>query len=1844
MEVNPSEPAADLKPLLSALQFDVVRREPPFVLYRARAKGASGTMLALAPAGGDASSAALSRLQHEYSLRSELDGAWAVRALDLVRVDGVPMLLLEDPRGESLDRLVGRPMELTRFLRIGVGLSAALARLHACGIIHKDIRPANVLVDLDSGAVHLFGFGLASRAPRERPGPGGAPNAEASLAYMAPEQTGRILRAIDSRTDLYSAGVVLYQMLTGVLPFDAHDPLEWVHSHVARTPVSPRERRPEVPAVLSAIVMKLLAKASDDRYQTAAGVQADLERCLAQWRSDARIDEFPVGLDDVPDRLRIAEKIYGREKESRALLDAFERVASTGKSEVVLVAGPPGVGKSTLVHGLQGAVVARNGFFLSGKFDQKQRDTPYATLVEAFHELMRSILSESEAAVARWRGAFLEVLGPNARLLTDLVPEMEILVGKQRPPPELPGAAALNRFDAVLQCFVGVVARQEHPLVLFVDDLQWVDPATLRFLQRLAASPEPRHLLLVAAYRDDERTSFLEAGLESIRKAGAAVVELAVPPLALPEVAAILTDALHHLRPADVAELAALVHEKAGGNPFFIIQFLQTLESERLLMFDPVARGWKWDLGRIRAKGYTDNVGVLMLGKLRQLPPDARNAVGFLACLGHRVETALLAAASGLSQQQVHEALAPALREGLLFRDADAYEFLHDRVEEAAYALIPEDQRAPIHLRIARRLLAREADANLFDLVSQFDRGAALISDEQEKQAVAELELKAARKAKASSAYASAATYCAAGIAQLGPEGWSKRYDLALALGLERAECGLLSGDFDGAQTGIATILSKASSNVDKAAAYRLRITLEVVRSANTQAIATGTECLRLFGIDLPAHPSWERVDAEYLRVRKALGDRQIESLLDLPALTNQEIEVAQQVLVDLYAPAYMTDGAKLYALITCTIVNLTLQHGTSEPSAHAYAWFGWFIGAAFGKTAEGSRFGRLAGALAESRGYLAQLGRIHYAIGLIASWSEPITVSIEHYRRAFHIGVKTGDLFWAGYSAAQLVARRLIRGDLLDDVWRETEEFLAFNRRTQYGMAVDLALSQERYIASLQGASLFLASFDDAAFEARLGPDRISTMVCWYWILKLAACFTNGDYQAALAASRSAEAVLWGSWGQIQLLDYHYFTALTLTAVGPPAPDDREQWQKQLGTHLNELQRWAAQCPQTFLDKALLVSAEIARVEGRDLDAMRLYEEAIRAARESGSARHQAIANELAASFYLQHAIARAGRACLEEGRDCYLRWGALAKAKRLDATLEGLIAGAPTTAGSETSLLDQLDLASVLKAASAISTELVPENLFQMLMRIVVEHAGADRGLLLVDRAGSWHIRAEATAADSGVDVRVLDAPATGADLPLSVLQYTTQTRKPLLLDDTRLAANHPADLLQLRSRPRSLLCVPLVKQERLAGAVYLENALARDAFPPERVALLEVLASQAAVALENARLYGELEGEIRERRKAEKELRASEWRWRSLFETASAGVWLAGLDGRFLAANATFQAMVGYSEQELRNLTVVDITDEEDAMLRLRAILASKVPQLSHERRYRRKDGGIVWAQVCTSVVPDENGKPALFAAVVVDMTERKRADEALLRAREELARVTRVSTVGELAASIAHEINQPLAAVATYAGAALLWLVRDTPNVDRARDAVERTIHESEHAAEIVSRVRALVKKVPPRAEPVEINTVVLEVLELTRSEVQRNGISLTSRLATDNPVVLGDRIQLQQVLLNLILNAVEAMSPPGTSPRELSISSRMERPSEVVVEVRDSGRGLEAEAMERIFDPFFTTKPDGMGMGLSISRSIVVAHGGRLWAMPNEPRGAVFQFALRTIDSEPDPRA
>src|SRR6266702_3893175 len=730
-------------------------RDGDIALYRGSGNGLTPILLVVAE---ETSSGCVERLEHEYALKSELDADWAARPVALTHDNGRTTLVLEDPGGTPLDRLLGRPLDVSHFLRIAVPLAGALRHVHERGLIHKDIKPANILVESASSGVWLTGFSIASRLPRERQAPKPPEVIAGTLAYMAPEQTGRMNRSVDSRSDLYALGVTFYQMLTGSLPFTAADPMEWVHCHIARKPLPPSERSKNIPVPVSEIIMKLLAKTAEERYQTAAGVESDLRHCLAERERKGRIDPFALGEHDAPDRLLLPEKLYGRAREIETLLACFDRIVNNGAAELVLVSGYSGIGKSSVVNELHKALVEPRGLFASGKFDQYKRDIPYSTLAQAFQSLIRPLLGKSDPELAGWREAFREALGPNGQLIIDLVPELKLIVGDQPPVPELPSRDAQRRFQLVFRRFLAVFGRPEHPLALFLDDLQWLDSATLDLLENLLTQPDVRHLMLIGAYRDNEVDSAhpLIRKLEAIRKAGAVVHEIIPAPLAPEDLGRLIGDALH-CEPERVTALAELIHEKTAGNPFFANQLISVLAEEGLLTFDYGEGRWSWDLNRIRAKGYTDNVADFMAAKLSRLPPTTQKVLGQLACLGNAAESETLALVHEASDEATNTALWEAVRAALVLRSGGTYAFLHDRVQEAAYALIVEDERVMAHRRIGRLLAARtppeHLEENIFDIVNQFDRCAALISTEREREQVATFNLMAGKRAKAATAY-----------------------------------------------------------------------------------------------------------------------------------------------------------------------------------------------------------------------------------------------------------------------------------------------------------------------------------------------------------------------------------------------------------------------------------------------------------------------------------------------------------------------------------------------------------------------------------------------------------------------------------------------------------------------------------------------------------------------------------------------------------------------------------------------------------------------------------------------------------------------------------------------------------------------------------------------------------------------------------------------------------------------------------------------------------------------------------------------------------------------------------
>ncbi|WP_437494286.1 ATP-binding sensor histidine kinase [Sorangium sp. So ce1014] len=1833
------------------------------------------------------------RLKNEYAIGKMLSHEAIVTPLALETHEGLPALVIEDFGGEPLDRCLDGPMEVDRFLELSVRIAASVAELHERNILHKDLKPESLLVNAATGQVKLAGLGLACCLSRQQPPVGPPRLIEGSLPYMSPEQTGRMNRAIDSRSDLYALGVTFYEMLTGRLPFEARDPPEWVHCHVARAPQPPSALVPELPEVLSALILKLLAKAAEDRYQTARGLKHDLARCLSQRRATGKIEPFPLAERDATGRFQIPHKLYGREEDVAALLRAFERVAGTGAPELVLVSGYSGMGKSALVHELYRPIVRERALFLSGKFDQYKRDIPYSTLVQAFRELVLDTLAESEDRIAAFRQRLLGALGANGQLIVEVIPQVELIIGRQPPVPELPPIEAQHRFRVVFQRFIGVFARQEHPLALFLDDLQWSDSASLGLLGDLLTHPETRHLLIIGAYRDNEVTPShpLMLALDPLRKEGVSISPIVLGSLSREHLAALVSDALR-CRREDAAPLSDLVHEKTAGNPFFAIQFLAALHEERLIDFDGRAGAFRWDVVRIREKGFTDNVVDLMVGKLVRLPPRVQGAVKQLACLGNTAEVAHLAMIRGGSEQDAHADLWDAVCAGLVLRFDGAYRFLHDRVQEAAYSLIPEGERAAVHLEIGRLLASRtapeEIEEKIFEIVNQLNRGALLITSWEERERCARFNLAAGKRAKASAAFASALTYLAAGAAFLRKDRWEQRYELAFALELHRAECEYLTGELGAAEERLSMLSRRAGNLVDAAAVACVRADLYTTLDRSELAVETCLEVLQRAGVRWSPHPTDEEVQQEYERLWRQLGSRPIEALVDLPPMTDPVIRAIMDILNRGQAPALFTDQ-KLHSLVVGRMANLSLEHGNSDGSCFGYVHVGVVLGARFGDYRAAYRFGKLGLDLVDQHGLDRFKARVYLDFGcLVNIWARHMRTSLELMQRAFDMASETGDLTFAAYARNASILILLSKGEPLGDVQHEAESALAFVREARFGLIFDCIIAQLQLVRCLRGltpsfSSFNDASFDEARFEQHLESDpRLSLAACWYWIFRLQAHFHAGDYDSALAVATKAERLLWTMRSFLHVTDYHFYGALTRAArcgAAPASKGERPEHLAALAAHHEQLEVWASSCPENFGSRAALVGAEIARLEGRDLDAERLYEEAIRSARESGFVHGEALAYEIASRFYRARGFDLFAATYLREARACYARWGADGKVRLLDQRNPSLCdSRTPAKAATFAARPEEIDLLSVIKASQAISSEIVLDKLLCTLLTAVLEQGGAQRACLVLVQDQGLSIEAEATVGESGAATIVL--PRSTEDVsrrvPVSLVRYVHRTKERVILgNDAADAGKFSGDACFARGTPRSVLCMPILRQAEVAGLLYLENNLLAGAFTPDRLTSLSLLATQAAISLENARLLA----------KEQAERTAAEAAERRAAFLAEAGEILSGS----LDYAETLSRIARLSVRSLCDWCVIDVVEggetrrtswahrdaaKESLLEELRRryppgresshpaarVLRGGAPllisELSEERlRSCCEDEGharLIRALGTRSLITVPivmRGQPLGVLSVVSSAPER-RYGEADLELAQEVARRAAIAIDNarlyraaqeavrvrdEFLTVATHELNTPMTSLTLSLEAAQRTLQSDQPwdpkaigrQVDRSlRQAARLTRLNSELLD--VSRTQA--DRLSLEIAEVDLGVIVRDVAERFELDLARAGCSVSLQ---DGGRIVGlwDRSRIDQIVTNLLANAIKF---GAGKPVEIFVTDEA---GTARLSVKDLGIGIDPARQEQIFERFGRAVSErnygGLGLGLYISRRIVEAHGGSIHVESALGAGATFLVEL-----------
>ncbi|HYZ84549.1 MAG TPA: PAS domain S-box protein, partial [Bryobacteraceae bacterium] len=1204
-----------------------------------------------------------------------------------------------------------------------------------------------------------------------------------------------------------------------------------------------------------------------------------------------------------------------------------------------------------------------------------------------------------EADLAIWRSALLKALDPNARLMTDLIPELKLIIGDQPPLPEVEPQQAQSRFQLVFRRLMGVFARQEHPLALFFDDLQWLDAATLDLLEDLLTRSDLQHVMLIGAYRDNEVDGAhpLTRKLDAIRQAGARVQEIRLAPLAREHVEKLIADALH-CKPKCAAPLAHLVHEKTAGNPFFVIQFLYSLTEEGLLRFDHDAACWSWDLDRIHSRGYTENVVNLMVGKLARLPAETQQALQQLACLGNIAATAMLSTVLGIPEEQVHVALWPSVHQELVERLEGSYKFMHDRVQEAAYSLIPEALRAEVHVRIGRLLVTQtppeKREEAIFDIVNQLNRGPALITKQEEREQLADLNLIAGKRAKGSTAYASALNYLNAGVALLAEDSWERQHELIFALELNRAECEFLTGQLSVADKRLAALSDHTTTTIERALVSCLRIDVCTTLDESGRAVAVCLDYLRHVGIEWLPHPQEDEVRREYERIWSRLAGRTIEELIDLPLMEDAPSLATVEVLSKLLPPAVFTD-ANLASMTICKAISLSLERGNCDASCFSYTMLGKIAGSRFGDYQAGFRFGQLGYELLERRGLKRFEARTYHSFSLYAvRWTKHVRASRDLLRRAFEAANRIGDLTYGVYTCCHINSDLLFAGEPLAEVQREAERGLAFATKARFGLVSDWITTQLALIRMLRGLALKFGClddghFDELKFEHHLSSNPALTIAaCWYRIRKLQARYIAGDYIAAIDAAAKVQQLLWTSSSHYEDAEYHFYAALTKAACCDSVPaGERQQHIDAVAEHHKQLQVWAENCPENFENRAALVGAEIARLEGRELDAERLYQQAIRSAHENGFVHNEALAYERASEFNRARGFDEFADLYLRNARYCYLRWGADGKVRQLDQLYPQLIKqeAVPHSRSTIGTSIEHLDLATILRVSQAVSSEIVLEKLIETVLRTAIEYGGAERGLLIQPCAAELRVQAEATLQGSSVTIVLADAPMSSAELPESVLQYAARTQESVILEDASARGSFSNDDCFRRSHTRSILCLPLVKQGRLVALLYLENNLAANAFTPARLAVLNVLASAAAISIENSRLY--------------RDVQDRESKIRRLVDANIVGVLITDLDGRILEANDAFLQMIRYTRDDLTSgrLRWTDLTPPEWQAVSNRAVaqLTTSGACELFEKEYFRSNGTRVPVLVGLASL---EGTGTQNVAFVLDLTERKRAEQA------------------------------------------------------------------------------------------------------------------------------------------------------------------------------------------------------------------------------------------------------
>jgi PAS domain S-box-containing protein len=1833
------------------------------------------------------------RFRREFELCQQIHSPYVVRYLELKQDPAYGIaLIMEDDQAVDLGSTIpleGFPEQ--EFLEIAIQIVQGLQAIHTAEIIHNDLKLNNILIQPTTRAIKIIDFNCSSTLRQERQP--AIPMIVGTLNYISPEQTGRINRSVDYRTDFYALGIIFYRLLCGRFPFAAQDALGLIHQHLTKQPLPPHKYKSTISLTLSQMVMKLLEKEAENRYQSCEGILYDLTSCLSSLQETGTIPAFNLCQQDFSNKLILSQHLYGRERKIKTLINAFERI-SEGSAEVLMIAGPPGVGKTTLIQEIQKPITLKQGYFVAGKFDQLNKNVAYGALTQAFDGLVKQVLTEDEDYITQWKTRLLSALGTHIQFIIKIVPSLALLVGEQPPINLVDINQAKNIFNLAFQEFVNICANAAHPLVIFLDDLQWADNASLELMTYLMQQPNINYLLWIGAYRDTEVNPFHPAlqAIDVLQETPIRVQTLTLAPLSLASLCQWIADSLQKSL-TDIQPLCELIFQKTGGNPFFVKTFLQTLYDQRLLTFSPLIH-WQWDLTKIKQHPATENVITLMIYQIQQLPIATQTALNTASCLGHRLSLNTLQVAMADSQNTVFQALQPALNSGIIIQVNNELHFAHDRVQEAAYHLLSEAIKSHAHLTIGRRLLASPAgeDELLFEVLAQFNRSRILVTEPKECLRIAHLNLKAAQKAKQATAYITALNYLYASQTWVDTKAlWKTDYLFAFTWHRELAEVEYLCGHFEASETLIKDMQPHLQSVLDKVDIFYLLIIQKVVQGLYQEAINLSDQTLQLLGSGLPLDNPTEFIQKTSADLKQQLCDKPLLSLLDVPLVVDPEKQALFKILGSIYGATYLI-GTDLLPAATLMSIKLSLKYGHVPESCHNYAAYGFLLCDRFGDYALGYQFGNLALQLAEK--LHSPVDRCRSAVFLFAHtfpWSKHIRELPSILTNNFEACLACGDIEYAGYSALHKIKMLFYQGIPLAKVQQEALPLLQFAQNTKNPLPTYTIQAVQRVIANLTRNTqdewdFDINAVDEAKFVIHCQQASCFYVLCLYHIQKAFVFYLYGHFEEALYSLTLAKENLTFIPGHYAKALFNWYDSLIRISLYPTASEQTQlAYFKQIIQNQQQMEKWKDSCPENFAHKYILVEGELARIQGDFTQAETHYDQAIALAAHHGFIHECALTAERVAQYWLVRGKTLCAQGYLSTAFNGYKQWGAKRKLsmfksqyesslkETIPTTLSHLSINQETTLSSDT--LRFLDLSSILKASQTISGEIELSKLLRNMMQIIVENAGAQKGaVLFVEPDETLVVQAE-YAADGTITTLQNIPLSRWANGARAVIEHVKREQKPLVIDDARKHEQFGYDPYISQTQAKSIFCVPLLKHTELRAILYIENNLLSHAFTPDRMQPVLVLTIQMAISLENARYVAEqialnhqLTEQSTRRQIAEQSLHAVTHDLKLALEASQAGTWNWLLSTNYISLDATNCALFGLKPGEFKGtyeafLELVHPDDRGELKQNVQRCLEQDIPYRA-EYRVIWPDGSQHMIAAHGHVYRDmETGKPIKTAGVCLDITERKRLEqerlEALQQAEEkerqradEAERYSRQQR--EFVNTVCHEVRNPMNGILhTLAFVeekiSILKSLQQSlsadlqPKHEKKLQSVEKAIKTikqcADHQLSVLNGVLNLSKIEAGKEElvikPFNPKIIIEEVATWFKPTLKSKQIDLIVDLPKQAIGIRADVDCFKRVLINLISNAVKFTNKGHI---KISLQNHLldSKYVELTVCIQDTGIGMTPDEQAHLFEHFSrprSSQYEGSGLGLAISKKLIDLMKGTIQVESVKGQGTSFTIRL-----------